>query len=156
MCRRDMVKRSSGQAVKKKACVICVYYCPTKVSTGIMQGVSRQRRRLFSNRKVRAPVKPEEISGTVTRCLHKKKPHYFRAELKRLMMRTVIIPSSFSVIMSSLSCNSHIKVHALRMCLVWIIIHMYSPKRCQAVFYNNWAKQTATTVGLTLSPRLNH
>ncbi|KAI9490152.1 hypothetical protein BDB00DRAFT_839234 [Zychaea mexicana] len=75
------------------------------------------------------------------------------------MMRTVIIPSSFSVIMSSLrsgsSCNSHIKVHALRMCLVWIIIHMYSPKRCQAVFYNNWAKQTATTVGLTLSPRLN-
>ncbi|KAI9469632.1 hypothetical protein BDB00DRAFT_862976 [Zychaea mexicana] len=66
------------------------------------------------------------------------------------MMRTVIIPSSFSVIMSSLrsgsSCNSHIKVHALRMCLVWIIIHMYSPKRCQAVFYNNWAKQTATTI----------
>ncbi|KAI9498666.1 hypothetical protein BDB00DRAFT_799029, partial [Zychaea mexicana] len=77
------------------------------------------------------------------------------------MMRTVIIPSSFSVIMSSLrsgsSCNSHIKVHALRMCLVWIIIHMYSPKLCQAVFlqqlgkanrHNGWINSIASSQSL--------
>ncbi|KAI9498678.1 hypothetical protein BDB00DRAFT_799087 [Zychaea mexicana] len=67
------------------------------------------------------------------------------------IMRTVIIPSSFSLIMSSLrsgsSCNSHIKVHAVRMCLVWITTHIVAKRS----FYNNWAKQTDTTVGLTLS-----